>query len=379
MTSFTRADVTLANWRLPPFSSWAFLNVSEIVPCAVIPGLRLPEEPGPGFASFETLTVTGTDGAARPIADFLAQSQTDSLIVMRSGRIVGEWFGAGIDPASPHLVFSVTKSVTALLFGIAFDKGLLSPGDTVARHVPEAAGSAYADATVQNLLDMEVSLDFEENYLDTTGNFHRYRRATGWTPDNAADPAPDLKTLLCGIGKGKIEHGTVHHYRSPNTDMAGIVLERVTGRRYADLAGDWLLRPAGVRRDAMITVDRIGTARTAGGLSIAPRDLARIGDLVRRSGGGIVPESFVASLFAGGNREAWNIGDQSALFAGGSYRSCWYDTRRGELAAIGIHGQWIWIDPATETVVVKQSCQDLPAELTLDHAIIAMFRSIAAA
>ncbi|MCW0000660.1 beta-lactamase family protein [Pararhizobium sp. YC-54] len=379
MTDFERSQVTLANWRTAPFSQWAFQNVSEVVPSAVIPAKREDEGPCLGLGGLKDLQVTGIDDGPQPLRDFLTASETDEFVVMREGRVVAEWSAGHSNPARPHIIFSVSKSLTALLAGILAGKGLLSFGKRVADYVPEVAGSAYADATVQQLFDMEISVDFVEDYLDTSGGFDRYRRATGWNPDRPDSPAPDLKGFICSIGKGDWVHGEKHAYRSPNTDLAGIVLERAAGGRLAALLSDYLWRPMGARSDAMVTVDRIGTARAAGGMSATARDLALAGELVRRQGAGLIPQSFVEDLWTGGSRGAWKNGDQTTLFPDGSYRNYWYETGAGELAAIGIHGQWIWVDPARETVIVKLSSQTLPVDAVLDQAIVRMLRQVSKA
>ena len=377
MTEVTRAAVTLANWRTAPYCRWSFQNVSEIVPSAAIPALNQPEGPRLDLGALGGPDVTGIDGATISLEAFLNGSETDELVVMRQGRIVAEWSAAHSDPARPHIIFSVSKSLTALLAGALCGKGLLSFDRPVIDYVPEVAGSAYADATVQQLFDMEISVDFVEDYLDTSGGFDRYRRATGWNPPKPHNPAPDLAGFIYSIGKGAGGHGEKHAYRSPNTDLAGIVLERAGGGRFADLMSRYLWKPLGARTGGMVTVDRIGTARAAGGISVTARDLALAGDLVRMGGVGIVQQDWIADLWTGGNRKAWTAGDQAALFPDGRYRNYWYATGQGELAAIGIHGQWIWIDPATQTVVVKLSSQTLPVDAVLDQAIIGMLRKIA--
>jgi CubicO group peptidase (beta-lactamase class C family) len=374
-----RSEVTLANWRLSPFSQWSFQNVREIVPSAIIAAKHSEEPPGAVLGDLAGLEFSSPDDEGLALEAFLHASETDELVVLRNGRITAEWSAAYRDQARPHIVFSVSKSLTALLAGILAGKGKLDFRRPVIDYVPEAHGSAYADATVQQLFDMEVSVDFVEDYLDASGGFDRYRRATGWNPDKPEDPAPDLKTFLCSIGKGRWEHGEKHAYRSPDTDMAGIVLERAGGDRFATLISEHVWKSLGARSDAMVTVDRRGTARAAGGISATARDLARVGELVRQGGGGIVPESFVADLWTGGSRDAWKNGDQAALFPKGSYRNYWYETGEGELAAIGIHGQWIWIDPANDAVIVKLSSQALPVEPALDQAIVAMLRAISRA
>lgn len=377
--SFRRQEVMLANWRSSPYSAWSFQNVNEIVPSAMIAGNTLSEGAIVPLGNLASLFVNDPNGLPLSLPDFLIQSQTDSFVVMRDGALVGEWYAPTCDRLKPHLLFSVSKSITGILTGILEDKGFLSTSDLVVRYVPEAAGSAYGDATVRHLLDMEVALDFNEDYLDKTGGFERYRRATGWNPESPSEISTDLKTFLCTIAKTKDEHGNVHLYRSPNTDMIGVVLERASGRRIPDLISDLIWRPMGAYSDAFVTVDRIGTSRVAGGISVTPRDLARFGELVRNRGNGIVSERFIDDLWTGGSRQTWAIGDQANSFPEGSYRSFWYETGTGELAAVGIHGQWIWIDPATKTVIVRQSCQELPTHDALDQAIRAMLRTVAKA
>ncbi len=373
---FERRDVDLSNWRTAPYSSWAFQNVSEIVPSAIIAGNQKPESPPLPLGRFASLGVKGADGADIPLPAFLAVSHTHSFVVMRDSAIIAEWHAPTCDPLRPHLIFSISKSITGILAGILISKGSITETDIISKYVPETLGSAYGDATLRNLLDMEVALDFDENYLDKTGGFDRYRRATGWNPQDPALPHSDLKSFLCTIKKSNAEHGITHAYRSPNTDMAGIVLERAAGKRIPELISALIWKPMGAHSDGHITVDKIGTSRTAGGISVTPRDLARFGDMVWLHGNGIVGQSWIDDLWTGGSREAWRIGDQADHFPQGSYRSFWYETGMGELAAIGIHGQWIWIDPKTNTVIIKQSSATLPTDPQMDDAIVAMMRAI---
>jgi CubicO group peptidase (beta-lactamase class C family) len=163
--SFARKEVTLANWRSSPFSTWSFQSVNEIVPSAMIAGNGLSEGPVVPLGNLASLIVSDPNGLPVSLLDFLSQSQTDSFVVMRDGAIVGEWYAPTCDRLKPHLLFSVSKSITGILAGILEDKVLLSTSDLVVRYVPEAAGSAYGDATVRHLLDMEVALDFNEDYL----------------------------------------------------------------------------------------------------------------------------------------------------------------------------------------------------------------------
>jgi len=289
MTEFSRADVSLSNWRTAPYSRWSFQNVSEIVPSAVISaGGGRTTQGRKTLGAFAKLDVAASDGTRMPLENFLTASQTDELLMMRDGQIVAEWSAPHSDPARPHIIFSVSKSLTGLLAGILAGKGILTLDGPIIDYVPETAGSAYADATVQQLFDMEISVAFIEDYLDTSGGFERYRRATGWNPDRPEAPAPDLRSFICSIAKGGQEHGEHHAYRSPNTDLAGIVLERAAGARFASLMSDHIWKPLSAGADAMVTVDRIGTARAAGGISATARDLGLVGEVIRAHGAGLV-------------------------------------------------------------------------------------------
>jgi CubicO group peptidase (beta-lactamase class C family) len=109
------------------------------------------------------------------------------------------------------------------------------------------------------------------------------------------------------------------------------------------------------------------------------RDLARLGELVRVGGGGILPGAWIDELRAGGDRQVWAEGDQGFLFPGGSYRHFWYETGTGEICGMGIHGQSVWIDPANETVVVRMASESMPINDALDQKIVGMLKAICVA
>lgn len=376
---FPRSAVTLANWRQQPFSHWAFHNVSELVPSAVIASHRRAEAPRRDLGALAALQVRTLAGPVVALPEFLTETATDAFVVMRRGEITEEWYAPHYDPAQPHILFSVTKSLVGLIAEILADQGKLDFDATVGSILPDMAGSAYGDVSLRHLFDMQVSVEFEDDFLDTSGAFDRYRRAMLWNPEKTGEVAPDMRSFLATIRKAPHDHGTRHAYHSINTDLAGIVLEELGGQRLTDLLRDLLWLPIGAHSDAHITVDRAGTVRAGGGMSATARDLARLGEMLRKSGDGVVPARRVAQLWQGGDRQLWATGDQAYLFSGGSYRSYFYEDGAGVLACIGIHGQWLWIDPANETVIARLSAEPLPSHDALDYVIMDMLRAVAGA
>ena len=351
------AQVTLANWRTAPFNRWAFAHVRELIPTA-----EIANDPG-------SVRPLPEASAALPGFERMAEG-CDALLALHRGRIAAERYGEGMTAATPHILMSVSKSMLGLLAGILAEAGRLDTEALVADYVPEVGATAYRGATVRHLLDMRAGILFDEDYTATSGPIVAYRRATGWNPADPDEPPSDLRSFYAQLTGTDGPHGARFHYVSTNTDLLAWVIERATGERYADLMGRLLWAPAGAERAAYITVDRLGAPRAAGGMCVAARDLARIGQLIVengcREGRQVLPASWIEDIEANGDPEAWDGGDFAPFFPGRAmhYRSQCY-VLRGEdplIFGIGIHGQNLYVDRRAEVVVVRFSSRALPLE-----------------
>ncbi len=356
------SQATLANWRLAPFNRWAFHHVRELIPSADIANdafgvspLRERRKDIPGAA------------------EFFSATDTDGLLVMHRGEVVLERYANGMSAETPHILMSVSKSMLGLLAGILEWKAALDLKTEVSKIVPELKGSAYAGATVRDLLDMRSGVAFDEDYLATSGPIIEYRKATGWNPLQAGESASDLHAFLPTLKERARPHGASFQYVSPNTDLLGWVIERATGRRYAELMSELLWKPLGAERSGYITVDRLGAPRCAGGLCVTLRDLARVGQLLlergRRGGREIVPAAWIEDIETRGDESAWASGNFIEYFGGLPlrYRSKWYVLGKtaGDPDLVfgwGIHGQHVFIDRRHETVIAKHSSQAQPVD-----------------
>ncbi|MBZ9866129.1 beta-lactamase family protein [Mesorhizobium sp. CA15] len=376
---FARKDVRLDNWRLSPFNRWSFQNVGELVPSAHIAAAPAGESQAKSLGALleEKISLAG---GSETVESFLKRSDTDGLTILKAGKPVGDWSAPHMPFGARHIIFSISKSVMAILAGIQEGEGLFDPDAPVTHYIPEAKGSAYGDASVRNVLDMTVSLDFEEAYLDPESAFARYRRSTLWNPGGGSE---SLAAFLMTIQRLAEPHGQTYRYRSPNSDVLGILIERASGMRVSQLLSEKLWLPLGAASEMSVTVDMEGTARTAGGMSMTPRDLARIGEMMRQGGTAngrrIVPEAWVRDTVAtGGSHEAWQRGTMAFLFPKGRYRNKWYQTGHdsGAFCGIGIHGQWLYVNPKTEVVIAKMSSQPEPVDDKLDGDIVAFFEAL---
>lgn len=380
---FARSDVRLANWRQAPWNVWAFRNVSELIPTARIAAAsHRAEEPAASAADLLRLEFP-IDGQKWTVAEILRKTSTDALVVLKSGQIVADFHAPNFNLQARHILFSASKSVTAILAGILEADGLLDFAQHVSHYVPALRGSAFADARLRDVLDMRVSLDFEETYQDPRGDFARYRRAGLLEPAVPGDTPETLVALLASLKKGAGDHGGPFHYCSPNSDVLGLAIEGASGQRFADLVASRLWQPLGARQDAYVTVDAAGSARTGGGLCMTPRDFARIGEMMRlggvANGRRIVPQDWVRDTVTGGSAEAWREGKAVVWLPRGRYRNKWYQagTRGGAFFALGIHGQWLYVDPSSETVIAKFSSQPEPVDNDLKRLNLALFDALA--
>ncbi len=357
-------QVTLANWRTGPFNQWAFQHVREVVASADIP--NAPN-------SVWELTEAQTDLSALPVPldedetaslqTVLEETATDAFVVLHKGAVVYETYANEMTQASPHILMSVSKSMLGLLAGILADKGVLGIDTPVTEYVPELQSTAYQGATVRQLLDMRAGVAFDEDYETTSGPIIEYRKSTNWNPLGPGEAPSDLRTFLQTLADQDGPHGGRFHYVSPNTDLLAWIIERASGRRYADLMSELFWQPLGAERSAYITVDRLGAPRAAGGMCVTVRDLARVGQLLvqngRRETTQVVPESWVGDIATQGDRQAWDEGSFAADFPGYPirYRSKWYilEGDAPVIFAIGIHGQHLFVDQKNQIVIAKMS------------------------
>ncbi|MBX2883947.1 MAG: beta-lactamase family protein, partial [Granulosicoccus sp.] len=375
----SESQVTLANWRSAPFNRWAFHHVSELVPSAVIknnPDHVSTVQTG----STISLPDIELDGSVIKGETFLEATHTDGLVILADGQQVYESFANNMTLSDPHILMSVSKSMLGLLVGILVEQGVLDLDATVESYLPELQNSGFAGATLQQLLDMRTAVVFDEDYLATSGDIIEYRKATNWNPLEPGEQATDLRAFFATLDQSAGPHGGDFDYKSPCTDLLGWVIERASGQRYCDLFSQLLWSRIGAAYPGMITVDRLGAPRVAGGMSITTHDLARVGQMLVDDGAGIVPTAWIDDMESNGDPTAWDKGSFAEHFPGlpMHYRSKWY-VLRGEspiLFCLGIHGQYLFVDRKAKVVLAKHSSAPQALDPRAELMMIRMFEAV---
>ena len=367
--------VSLANWRKAPYCHWAFHHVREIIPSADI-----SNDP----TDVWELKPNTMDTSSLGLDNAMVSTDCDAIVVLHKDKLVHESYRNGMTSRDPHILMSVSKSMLGLVAGTLIERGELAESDLITKHLPEIENTAYAGATVRDLLDMRAGILFDEDYLATEGPIVDYRFAANWNPVPKDRVAADLRSFMSLLTETDGPHGGRFHYVSPNTDLLAWVFERASGMRYAELVSERLWKPLGAEAPGYITVDRIGGARAAGGKCLLARDLARVGMMManggQRDGKQVVPACWLEDIVQNGDPQAWKDGDfynemgQRDIH----YRSKWYVNREAEplIFGVGIHGQFLFVDPAKKLSVAWFASQGSPLDSPLFEQVLATIEKI---
>jgi len=348
--------VSKANWQQGPWNRWAFQHMRQVFPTAVVsrgdgPVMELPYAP----VDLGGLPVGDT---GMTVSQMFERAYADAVVVLHDGQLVWEQYWDGMTEATPHLLMSVTKSFTGTLGGILLDRGLLEPDRTIGEYLPELKDSGFGDATVRQALDMQVDIEWSENPDEVAkpdSAFNRYLNALGFTPTTDVGGAYTYLPTIQKVG----EPGVAFHYVSPVTDMFGWLLEKVSGKPYAELLSDEIFSKLGAEHDACVILGAEGKALTTGGLNMTCRDLARFGQMMlqdgRINGHRVAPASFVDDVRFNGDVAKYHIGHTDRPTS--NYRSYWWVNQVDDASfeGRGIHGQQLWVSHPHNLVLARFS------------------------
>jgi CubicO group peptidase (beta-lactamase class C family) len=353
--------VKLSNLLNFPNGRWAFHHMRELGPTVQVwRGDEAPSVLRQAPQEMDTLRFDDDKGGNISLADWQRSTYTDGLLVLHKGAVVYQKYHVGMTAQQPHALWSMSKSFTGLLATVLIKEGVIDPNALVSKYLPELKDSAWADATVQQTLDMTTGVAYSENFRDPSSGIFQYLYAAGLQPAPPAYTGPRTIPELLVTLKKQGEHGAGFKYKTVDTEVMGWLLQRVTGKSYAALLSERLWSRIGAQDDAYVWVDPIGTQITSVGFSATLRDLARVGETMRTAGRvngrQVIPESVIAEIRKGGDIEKFKANGQ-AMRAGYSYHNQWWiaHDRDGSFEMKGLNGQHMHINPAAELVIIKLS------------------------
>jgi len=289
------------------------------------------------------------NGQHYPAEQILERTYGNALLVIKDGHIVAETYRNGSDAQSRFIAWSMTKSVTSALIGCALADGFIDNLDTqISRYLPELRGGGYDGVSIRQIMQMRSGVDYEERYdFDHPGTAASNHIAS--LIKNAtrfSDAARTIKRLHAP--------GAVFQYKTLDTAVLGWLVERVTRSSVAAYTAKCLWEPLGAEADGFYIMDGqpgVGREFSGAGFNATLRDFGRIGQMVL-DGGVANGQRIVSQQWIEQSTRSSGAADRRQ----GGYGLQWWTMANGHaFAAIGLQGQYIYIDPATRTVVVKLS------------------------
>lgn len=288
-------------------------------------------------------------GQTYAASDFLERTYTNALLVMKNGRIVTEIYRNGSNERTRFMGWSMTKSITSTLIGAAVADGLIaSVDDPITRYLPELKGSGYDGVTVRQILQMRSGVDYEERY-DFANPGIAARNHIAALVKNVARFADAARTI-----KRAHKPGAVFAYKTIDTAVLGWLIERVSGGSVAAYTARKLWEPIGAEADGFYIMDGppgVGREFSGAGFNATLRDWARFGQMILDEGvvegRRVVSAEWIKTATA-------PVGPEDTPPGGYGYQ-WWTFPNSGAFTALGLQGQYVFVDPATKTVVVKLS------------------------
>lgn len=310
--------------------------------------------------------------AGRPLAipgidAFMAGQRTAGLVIVQDGKVRFERYGLGFNANGRWTSFSVAKSFTSTLVGAALKDGAIrSLDDKVSQYIPDLRGSAYDDVTVGQLLTMSSGVRWNEDYEDPQSDVATF---------NDAEPDKGVDATVSYMRKLPRAHppGTVWHYNTGETNLIGVLVSSATKKTLAQYLEEKIWKPAGMEAKATWLLSKSGHEIAGCCIQATTRDFARMGLLVLTNGNArgqqIVPEDW----FAAAAHKQKDIGTP-----GQGYGYQWWTYDDGAVAAQGIFGQGIFIDPKRHLVIASNANWTRATEGPEDKAREAFYRQIQA-
>ena len=369
-------DVVVRAQAFEGDNDYFFQSVSELYPTRTVArgesGQTLPRDETAldGF-SYEH------DGKTRTLEDLFTDMETSGLMILHEGEIVHESYGRGADSGTQFTTWSLVKSITSTLVGVAVADGKIdSVDDELVKYLPEVAGTGYDGVTIKQALQMSSGVRYDPNLWDgemtDTVEFMTKSVVTGQSP------AFDLAIKY----KRENEPGTKFNYNTAESQVLIELVRRATGMDAADYLQDKLWRPLGMQHDAGWVLDAPGkTGAEIGGafFNSTLGDWARFGLFVEQggvwNGEQILPVDWV---------DRATVSDEAHLMPGivhpnpnRGYAWHWWTYADGTFTASGANGQTLYIDRENDIVVARSSAWPEGYVRAHDDQSFAMYKALA--
>ncbi|WP_137919397.1 serine hydrolase [Hydrogenophaga sp. 2FB] len=292
------------------------------------------------------------------IDEYLDRQRATGLLILKDGQVVAERYRYARPPTARFVSFSMAKSVVSLLVGVAHAQGLIaSLDDPAEKYAKDLAGTPYGATSLRHLLNMSSGLTFTERY-DGNDDVMRMGRAF------VADPQGSMAVLKT-IQQRHAPEGERFVYASAETEVLGYALRGATGRSLAGLTQSWLWEPMGAEHEAFWRTGADGQEGAFGFFNASLRDWGRLGALLAEdgqvAGRQVVPRDYLLAGTDAAQLPAALKPGRATPYFGYGHQFWVLPMKERTFVMQGVHGQRLYVQPASRTVMVITSVWEHPA------------------
>lgn len=275
---------------------------------------------------------------------YMDEQRHAGLVIVHNDEIRLERYGLGFKEDGRWTSFSVAKSLTSTLVGIAIKEGHIeSLNDPVSKYISGLENSAYDDVTVEQLLTMSSGVAWDETYTDPNSDVAMFNL------HEAEDGGSNLVSYMATLPRAH-PAGEVWNYSTGETNLIGVLVTEATGKTLSEYLSEKIWGPYGMQQDASWLLNEDGTEISGCCIQATTRDFARFGQFILEGaqidGERLVPDGWIDQA----TTKRISYGEP-----GLGYGYQWWTYDDGAFAADGIFGQGIFIDPNRNLVITTNS------------------------
>ena len=325
---------------------------------------RAPSEPSIRFTF---------DGRTSTLDQYLERQPVTGFLIAKGDTILVERYQHARTDKHRLTSFSMAKTITALLIGIALEEGAIRSIDDLAEiYVPDLKGTEYGRTPIKALLQMSSGVLFSEMYSDTASDIWTLSRLTiQQQPEGSLEAVKRFNTRYA-------QPGQRFHYASAESLVLGLVLAGATTRKVSDYAREKLWEPLGAEADASWGVDATGQEVTYAFFNAVLRDWARLGLMLAHdgtwNGKRIVPREWLLASTSIAPKDS-HLKLLGSIWPGYGYQIWLLPGGKRRFALRGLRGQFVLVDPETKLVLVQTAVR-FGSDDVADQELLALWAAV---
>jgi len=362
----SKENVTKENWLQSPYLRWSYTHMKELALTREVKNnpMQVATFPTP-LQNLDNFSVNKENGGNTPLKKLLDENKTDAFVVIHNGKLVYEHYFNGFKQNEQHGMASLTKVFTGALVQSLAEEGLINVNKTAETYVKELRNTPFGKATIQQLMDMQVSVEYPTHGYMQKGLENQDAQlylASNLLPRGKNYDGPMKIYDMLIEAKETAPPGTTFSYNNGSTETLGWIIRTVTGKSLTENVSERIWSKIGMEKNAYYVTDETGVEQASAGLNATARDIARFGQLIlnngRYNGVQVLPSSISKNVKSVQEGEL-------AIRQGASmsYHNQWWipHNEHGAFEVLGSYGQYLYIDPKANMVIVHFSSNAEPS------------------